>query len=268
MGSPDGKVRQVRFIALGDCHGSNKWLSTVVLDYAPRQQVDRILQVGDFGYWEHDRTDKFIEKTNSKLEQVDVDLYFIDGNHDNRQYLLDHYDPQPDGWYQIQERIWYADRGHRWEWDGVTYLALGGAHSYDKKYRLEKEHAHHRPGFYWFPGETITDEDVVKCLAGGETDVLVSHDCPAGVTIPLDVWEAEHGGLDILPETDANRERLRTVVDYCRPELVIHGHWHRQIQDAIEHEDGFLTNVLGLSWDGSIHRHQSWAVLDLRSHGA
>lgn len=255
----------MRFIALGDTHGNNKWLSTVVLEYLERQQVDRVLQAGDFGYWEHDRTDRFIDATEKKLAQVGRDLYFIDGNHDNRQYLLDHYRPDEAGWYQIRDHIYYADRGHRWTWDGVSFLALGGAASYDKRNRLDKERHHNRPGFYWFPGELITQADVDRCIEGGETDVLVCHDTPAGITIPLDPFEASHGGLDFIPETEQNRKYLRQVVDACRPELVVHGHWHRQIRDEIEHEDGFVTNVLGLSWDGSLHRHHSWAVLDLRA---
>ena len=80
----------------------------------------------------------------------------------------------------------------------------------------------------WWREETVTEADLNRAVAGGPADVLVAHDCPAGVEIPglaetAHLWPAEE-----LVAAEAHRRRLRSVVDLVRPSTVWHGHFHRR----------------------------------------
>lgn len=264
----------MRFIGLGDTHGNHGWLSKVILEYVPRQNAELILQFGDFGVMEawwplqygfrnkYESIEKFLDRTEKKLAQNDVPLYFIDGNHDDVSYIYENGYTNEDGFVAIRDHILYCPRGHRWEWGGVRYLALGGAISADKGWSLaEEERNPHKKGKLWFPTEKITDEDVGKCLVGGETDVLVTHDSPWGVHLP--------GITSLGPEYDDNRRRITEVIKHTRPDIVLHGHYHMRISEDLSiragDDDTFVeTRVEGFSWDGDDRRHNSWAVLEFK----
>jgi hypothetical protein len=124
----------------------------------------------------------------------------------------------------------------------VRWLALGGAHSVDRPWR--------EPGVSWWREETVTDADVDRAVTGGPADVLICHDCPAGVPIPgleesAHLWPAEE-----LVAANAHRARVRTVVDAVRPRAIWHGHFHRRYAAAADLGYGPVT-VNGLDCDGS-----------------
>jgi hypothetical protein len=80
----------------------------------------------------------------------------------------------------------------------------------------------------WWREETVTEAEINRAVAGGPTDVMVAHDCPAGVEIPglaetAHMWPAEE-----IVAAEAHRRRLRSVVDLVRPSTVWHGHFHRR----------------------------------------
>ena len=87
-------------------------------------------------------------------------------------------------------------------------------------------------------------------MEGGPADVLVAHDCPAGVDIPglaesAHLWPAEE-----LIVAEAHRRRLRFVVDQVRPRTVWHGHYHRRYSARTDLGYGPLS-VHGLDCDES-----------------
>jgi hypothetical protein len=107
-------------------------------------------------------------------------------------------------------------RGTRWTWHGLTWLALGGATSLDRVGRTE--------GVSWWPEEALTIADADRAVAGGPVDVMVTHDAPAGVTVPgagSYLWREETMNASYL-----NRELLREVVDVVGPTHLFHGHFH------------------------------------------
>jgi Icc-related predicted phosphoesterase len=225
MSAGAGGVDPVKVLFVGDTHANLNW-TRFVIDSAKRLDADVIVQVGDFGYWEHtEHGRKFLDAVNEALAEADLDLIWIDGNHENHTVLRLNYgpggnfhDPTPDGFWRIRERVFHAPRGSRWTWHGRRFLACGGAYSIDRNWR--------RPGESWWPEETIDDEDVRRCIEGGQADVMVTHDTPAGVRGHMG-W-ATAGDKDNYPESMANRTQLRKVFDVAMPTLLVHGHYHHR----------------------------------------
>lgn len=247
----------MRLLLVGDCHGNNKFMSTVILKYALRYEIDKIVQLGDFGYWEH-RADgvEFLDRTERKLAQVGIQMFFLDGNHENHPLLWERYPPNEEGFCRVREHLFYLPRGHRWTWDDVTFLSLGGAYSIDKEWRLAEEFeasvhsVESQAETLWWPTETITAEQAYHAKEGGRADVMLTHDSPWGIDmrgIKGEFWQSNE-----------NRRLLRDVVDTVRPRWLFHGHYHMEVRDRfLDHPnevDGELlwerTNVLGLSFEG------------------
>jgi len=226
-----------RIALAGDWHANDRWAACAI-DYAKDEGADVIIHVGDFAY---DYSRKFLMTVDRALADYGIPLLFVEGNHDDPGALRGPLGP--DGLRQLAPHIWHIPRGFRWQWGDVTFLGCGGAHSVDRQRRT--------PGVSWWPEEAITDEDVRRCVDGGPVDVLISHDCPTGVTIPgIDdassppYWPA----LEILRATE-HRAVLRQIVDGCQPRTIVHGHYHRFYETVAELGYGAV-RVMGLDCDG------------------
>lgn len=226
-----------RIALAGDWHMNESWPARAV-HHAHEQGADRIVHVGDFGYLFYPR---FLRPLNRALEDTDTDLLFIDGNHDDHRYLK-RLPTWKNGLKQVAPRIWYVPRGTRWEWDGIRFLALGGAHSVDRIRRL-------RDGDAWWPEERITAEQAAAAIAGGPADVMVTHDCPAGVDIPNLADNADWFPYQEIATAEEHRRLLRTVVDAVRPASLWHGHYHRFYSQRVDF--GWPMQVVGLDMDAS-----------------
>ncbi len=234
-----------RVLVVGDTHGNLGFWRRVVIPVAVRQRTRVILQLGDFGLWPGIDGLKYIERLSEALVDARREVVWIDGNHDWHDALHKVYIKRHDQWAEIRPGILHAPRGCRFTEDRVRFLACGGAHSIDRHRRT--------PGVSWWPQETISDLDVRRCRAAGKAEVLLSHDCPAGIPV-----EGEHGAAKACVETDINRARLRQVVRSCQPKLVLHGHWHKY-----HDTDAGDYRVVGLAHDGG--DTPSMAVLELPS---
>lgn len=244
-----------RVLLAGDVHGNGKWVGTLC-KLASRHGCDTILQLGDFGYWPHtDKGLRFLDQVDRHAERYGVRcLYWIDGNHENHEMLAG-LKADEDGFVTIGDRCRYAPRGHRWSWGRVDFGALGGAFSMDHHYRVE--------GVSWWPNEMPTDADVAN-LGEAPLDVLLCHDAPEGAPIRKFELRARDEMLCSLV-----RERILQAVKATRPELVVHGHWHRRTSSELgwpTDRDGELhwasTQVEGLAADKQ-GDHRAWAVLEV-----
>ncbi|MCQ9162995.1 metallophosphoesterase family protein [Arthrobacter sp. STN4] len=231
---------------VGDLH-SNSRETEAVLRRISRAGHSRVIQVGDIGvHWSGlHHLDRYTEVLGKFLDRFDLQMIFIDGNHDNHLALralpLD-----DEGFGVISDRLRYAPRGHRWAEDGVRFGALGGAVSVDQDWRTE--------GKNWWPEESTTVADVER-LSTEKLDVLIAHEAPAGVT------GLESGLLTPLPELVAwdawqNRLRIREAVDATHPALTFCGHWHQSLtqqlpdSETVVHvldRDGFEGNAVALT---------------------
>lgn len=238
----------------GDTHGHMpqiNYLINVALDNG----CDAIVQLGDYGYWEHAPAGgEFLYQTSELVQAAGLKFYWIDGNHDYAEWLIRNYEPGEDGTYEIRPGLFFIPRGYSWEWGGRRWLALGGANSIDRAWR-EKEY--YKRGYkFWWDSEAITEEDVAKCLEQPKADVMVCHDAPSAVDLPLQFHKNGQRGLPVPPEFLLNRQRIQEVVNFHEPDVFYHGHLHISYTD-VPYRGG--PKVIGLANEGCFER--SWSIL-------
>lgn len=287
----------MRLFLLGDVHGRLRWLDDYVFPVAKGLGADAIVQLGDYGYWEHQLDGVlFNDGVMDACARYDLPFYFLRGNHDNLAHLLKTYgdaeveDPHPQGFLQIRPRLYYIPDGWHWTWGSCTFRAFGGAYSLDKALRLETEQkrrlqrwaketarrAAGRPakavidpaGELWFPEEQLTDEqwkDLLGEEKPGPVDVLLSHDKPR---------MASHGDLHLKddPECRPNQQWLQRAITLHTPKLHLHGHLHHRYSCSVRSSGDSWTTVHGLScdWDAAPRFWRptdAWALLDIDEDG-
>lgn len=232
-------------IMAGDWHGYRKPALRAVdqaaaaLRHAPKPWM--ILHVGDLGITATTGGQWFLTQLSAALQAHDMTLWFVDGNHDNHAKLSRIGARVPAGrGVPLADRIWHIRRGERWDWHGRTWLALGGAVSVDRIDLLE--------GVNWWPEEEITPELAEAVTAAGRADVLISHDCPAGVVHSFprraDWWA--HADLE---RARKHAELLQRVVVGVRAGHIFHGHLHRGYSRRCDFGYGDV-QVTGLDREG------------------
>lgn len=227
----------MKILFVGDSHGDLNFLKHAI-NVAVESGADKILQLGDFGYWEHRQHGiEFLDDLDHALSDAGMAFHWIDGNHENHKLLRERYGPFNGTFVNIRDNVIHIPRGTYWEWDDVGFIAMGGAHSVDaeeriKSFRKKTKHipSHKSVDKYrsWWPEEIITDEDVSQVFkwVGGQVDVLVSHDVPTCANIEtefairaLQFWKDE-------PISAINRDKLQRIMELLRPTHVYHGHYH------------------------------------------
>lgn len=242
---------------LGDTHGNaNVMLAALKRFFA--EDVTTIIQVGDFGFWPGKHGMAFLAYVNTILAKNGQTLYVVPGNHDDYNFIdeiMKHTDQHEDGWARARDHILVAPRGHRWEWEGVSFVALGGAPSVDRGWRRRSMRQTGYP--IWWPQEDITPADIERTIEGGYADVMVAHDAPYGVPqIEKHIFGNPMGfEEEDLKYAEQGRQKMASVVDVVRPRLFFHGHYHKKIDDRIDNFNdntgrSDTTLVKGLAADG------------------
>lgn len=236
----------------GDTHMNPVHIVDTLFTAARDSDTHKIFVVGDFGYWPRKSDGQwFLDAIDKVLPALDATLYFLDGNHEDHHALRDLQDRNEDseGFWRIRENVRYAPRGHRWTWNDVDFLSLGGAFSIDRNWR--------RVGESFFFEETIDPEDVERAK-GDKVNIMLTHDVPAGIDIERVMIANMRYGFHKINESYRNTMYVREVLDNVHPELLIHGHYHLKYQQVLDND---YTTVVGLSCDGSAK--QSYVILDL-----
>jgi len=119
------------------------------------------------------------------------------------------------------------------DWHGNRYWALNVIHRVPQFLAGEQrplivhlgdfDQAVRRHGHDWWPDEEITGEQEAAIIGGGHADVMVCHDCPAGVPHAFPPPPPEWSPAD-LARNDAHRARLQRIADAVRPDHLKHGH--------------------------------------------
>jgi predicted phosphodiesterase len=237
---------------LGDTHGATTWTEKALRTFAERG-ITQVYQVGDFGF---DRKAVFERKIAKLAEELGILLTVIPGNHEDYDYINSR-KVEEDGWAYSMYGVRIAPRGHRWELEGRTFVALGGAPSVDRSYRLSLP----KKFQFWWAEEAITDEDVKRTADGGHAEVMLAHDAPSVGPIMNMVIQNPHGFLK--SDTDyatVGRLKMDDAVAAVKPKVFVHGHYHIPVQTWLQHEDGDTTFVLGLTRDT---KNYSLAEMDL-----
>lgn len=214
-----------RIVFAGDWHGNANFAlaATALAHY--EHKADVILHTGDFGY---DFTPGFLAALNDLLMRQNMALMFVDGNHENFDWLLSQPVDKKTRLRPLAERIWHIPRGTKWTWGGVRFLGLGGAVSIDKLARV--------PGESWWPQEALTSPQLIKARRVGQVDVMITHDCPTDVFIPGvdDGRPVPVSWRPMLAECHANRAKLAGVVNAVKPWLLVHGHYHVRYSQLVK----------------------------------
>jgi len=247
-----------RVLIAGDTHGNTKWAEGLARS-AAELGCPVIIQVGDFGYFpDHPDGARFLTAVDTACAINGVELWFIDGNHDDHFALGEHRERNTP--VALTEHVTYVPRGARLALGGVAFGFLGGAFSVDWRARTL--------GIDWWRNEKTDHSDIAR-LGSGILDVLIAHDAPAGVD--LSAWRLP---AEDQVRTDEVRSLIAAAVESTRPGIVLHGHWHHAhdtelswIDRTTSERTGELTwhstRVVGLGCDGDVGG--GWLVLDLET---
>ena len=205
----------------GDIHGN----PTQVELFCSKMQLtekDTIIMLGDVGlnYYggKRDRLPKRI------LSSLPVTFLCIHGNHEIRPQNIPEYKPTiwNGGRVLVDEEhpnILFAEDGEIYDLDGKKALAIGGAYSVDKFYRLQR-------GFGWWADEQPSEltkrkvEGVVsECK---DIDIILSHTCPKKY-IPTEMFLPM---IDQSSVDNSTEEWLDTIEDAVDYKAWYCGHWH------------------------------------------
>lgn len=221
----------------GDWHG-NYHFAKRAIRYAADCGAEAILHVGDFGYR---FSPQFLAAVQRALEDAGLVLGAVPGNHDD----YDRLDALEADYgctaIPMRPNVFYLPRGYRWTWSGVSFLALGGAHSVDRPWRARGE---------WWARETITIGEAVTAASGGPADIMICHDVPDGVRIPCIEGNPIGFPEPEIAAAQRHRELLRRVVDEVRPQHLFAGHYHCRLDAPLIGRD-YRTEVHILDMDGT-----------------
>ena len=168
-------------LVAGDTHGNTAWVEGLIRT-AAEESCPIVIQVGDFGYFPGpSHRPRFLTAADTACSVHGVELWFIDGNHDDHFALAEH--RQSDTPVALTDHVAYIPRGARVALGGVSFGFLSGTFSVDWRDRTH--------GIDWWPSETTGADDVER-LGGEPLDVLVTHDAPAG--IDLASWQLPGSG--------------------------------------------------------------------------
>ena len=250
---------------VGDTHDDFAWMQSKVVNQAKRAQADAVVQLGDFGFirsCNKDQVNRRLDNLNKRFADIDLPLYWLDGNHENFE-MMERVGAEADApeMVQLRSHITYLPRGLTWEWDGVTFMSLGGAYSIDQDGSVM--------WIDYFPQEVITYAQGQRAIDAGHVDVMLTHDAPDGIgrldemlKRSSDFWADALGArwhFKHKPNSFKHREMLRLIVDEVRPRVLVHGHYHHRYEDVLR-GDGYATKVIGL--DRNKTGKDAWTVLD------
>lgn len=132
-----------------------------------------IIQVGDFGigYTTEYNSNKLLDDLNNFLNQHNIIMYVIRGNHDDPFYFKGKH---------IFSNLKLLPDYTQLEVDGYNILFVGGAVSVDRKISLAKMQLAASLGIdkklYWFDESFVLDEDKLKSIKN--VDIVVTHTAP------------------------------------------------------------------------------------------
>lgn len=199
----------------GDTHGEiEPFLNRLAkFDIAPG---DTVLVCGDFGFvW----GDPYHNAMLKELSEFSYTIAFVDGNHENFEFLNLHPTEQWHGGmiHRIEKNIVHLMRGNIFEIEGKSFFAFGGAYSRDKFRR--------RKNVSWWEQELPTNEDYRTAAANLEkaeykVDYVITHQIPQHFIFRLD--------CSFYP--DEHDKELTGYLDWLYDNLLFSrffsGHWH------------------------------------------
>lgn len=202
-----------------------------------------LVHTGDFLYT-YPAANKMLVEVETVAAELGMFVVVVRGNHDDpalfqkavtstrRRNKGPAHGGVADGFARLSPHVLHAPNGLRWAWQGVQFVALGGAFSVDRAARTE--------GVTYWAGEVASPRDIGAVKRDGKANVMITHDIPAGTHLPFgstrpDWWDIENA--------EKHREGLRAAVDVVRPDWVVGGHMHIRFTDGLWLNDGHQVRV-------------------------
>lgn len=166
----------------------------------------------------------------NELAELPITLFCIHGNHEERPYLTGNYEEKEwhGGIAYIEEaypNLIFAQDGEIYDFNGKKAIAIGGAYSIDKYYRLSN-------GWQWFESEQADEETMAyveaqldKC--DWRVDYVFSH------TVPIEyepTW-AFIPGIDQSRVDKTMEKWLQRISDNLNFEKWYAGHYHMESEE-------------------------------------
>jgi Icc-related predicted phosphoesterase len=255
----------------GDWHANDSVVSQIAM--LGEKGFKLIIHCGDLGIWHTSAylalgdlgLSEYIIGIEKELADSDMNMITLLGNHESYSYLDELWvaagDPAKKNPLQITPHLCVLPRVHRFELNGIRFLALGGANSIDRWYRTE--------GISWWPQEQISDSDVRRAVEGGFADVMITHDsprppyCSPGVERIL--TNPSHWSSEALHYANFSSMQVDRAVARVRPRLILHGHYHVSSRKTYRFNNvNYNTTIVSLAkeWDkGSIYTMKLDAAL-------
>lgn len=213
----------------GDVHGHLGQIKRH-MQLAKAANASHYIQLGDYNLFQDRSWDRDVQHA---AEKNDLQVYFIDGNHDNFPYLNELNPDNLEEPIPVTHDVHYLPRNSRLTIDGLTFHAMGGAHSIDENYRTLNRDL--------YTEEDITPENINLALTMPQADILLSHDSPLTSPNPIvrDAGNQRRVGIyfgeDVLQRCHENQERLTTITEHLQPSIIFHGHYHRYYEGTSLH---------------------------------
>ena len=204
----------------GDIHGM-PWNVVKLSIRLHLTKADTIVLLGDVGA--NFYCDERDNECKAALNKIKPTVLCIHGNHEARPSSLPMYRQKSwNGglvWYEEEyPSLLFAKDGEIFDLEGLRHLAIGGAYSVDKYYRLTR-------GINWFPDEQPSEEIkqyVEEQIKEKPFDIVLSHTCPfkyepTEVFLPM----IDQSTVDSSTEQwlDDIEEKIEYKAWFC-------GHWH------------------------------------------
>jgi predicted phosphodiesterase len=229
-----------RVLLISDLHGY--WKATNTIMNFVNNQVDLIIQLGDFGFGFGLQQSDIDNKTwgLGQLKPT-IPFLFVPGNHDNHYEiakLVEQHGRVPIKMHP-RKPIYLLPTGCLVKIGDKNVLSVAGANSIDKIYR--------KSGINWWSNEEPNYQDCCAALSHDtKIDCVVSHTCPE--TIVPELFK-DSQTLIKSSEKCAARVLLDEVVNKYEPSKLFCGHWHLRrslIMNTTEIEifDALYSNVL------------------------
>ena len=218
----------MHFYITGDTHGNFDRIEEFCqLNETTTDDVLIILGDAGINYWLDIRD----WNVKNQIANMDITLFCVHGNHEGRPWESpSDYELFPwNGGLVYREEMYpnilFAKDGEIYHFNGYSAMAIGGAYSVDKYYRLSH-------GLQWF--DTEQPDEAMKAFveeqlerADWKVDIILSH------TVPIEVepvW-AFIPGLDQSSVDKSTEKWLQTIYDRLEFSEWYEGHYHIENED-------------------------------------
>lgn len=216
------------FYITGDTHGGFSRVEDFCESHGTTKD-DVLIILGDAGInYYLNETDR---KLKIRLEELPITFFCIHGNHEERPYKIDTYEEVlwNGGLVYVEEEypsILFAKDGEIYNFEGKSAMAIGGAYTVSKYYRLQN-------GIQWFDTEQPSDEimEFVECQldkAGWKIDYIFTHTVPKQYE-PTWAYLPDLDQSSVDKTTEKWLEKIEKSLEY---EQWYAGHYH------VESEEG------------------------------